>query len=317
MSKWFYGLVVAVICFISTLVIWYYNAIWLPGFTDYPSAYGQMGDFFGGMLNPVLAFASFMALLFTIRIQSKQLDVSTRELEATRKELTASREAQEKSSAALDGQLENLKIQQFESTFFSLIGQVRIASIKSDKKSAVMNCIIWSAELQSKTEYESEVVRLSKLSSDIFDSCKSSNAFDVRYLSLLTSSIVYVDENLKTAAQKIKYLSILSIYANEVESYLLYLWLASFNNDLTGERRKAREIINQYGFFRELITYSGSDSMNMVTVFNAKQHQEQIHFGHDYIKLLCIKLSDAGYFSSCILGRPYPETMLPVDISPQ
>lgn len=34
---------------------------------------GQMGDFFGGMLNPILAFASFIALLYTIRIQSKQI----------------------------------------------------------------------------------------------------------------------------------------------------------------------------------------------------------------------------------------------------
>lgn len=73
MSKWFYGLVVAVICFIVSLGTWYYNAIWLPGFTDYPAAYGQMGDFFGGLLNPVLAFASFMALLYTIRIQSEEL----------------------------------------------------------------------------------------------------------------------------------------------------------------------------------------------------------------------------------------------------
>lgn len=73
MSKWFYCLVAAVICFIGSLVTWYYKAIWLPGFTDYPSAYGQMGDFFGGLLNPVLAFASFMALLYTISIQSKEL----------------------------------------------------------------------------------------------------------------------------------------------------------------------------------------------------------------------------------------------------
>jgi hypothetical protein len=295
----------------------YVSKFGINGLADDPSHWGQMGDFFGGLLNPILAFASFMALLYTIQIQSKQLAVSAKELEATRIELTASREAQEKSSKALDGQLENLKIQQFESTFFSLIGQVRLASMQPDKKAAVMNSITWSANLLSNTEFESELVGLSNLSSKIFDSCKSSNAFNLRYLSLITSSIVYVDENLQSEDQKTKYLSILSIYANEVESYLLYLWLASFNYDLTGERRKAREIINQYGFFRELITYSGADSMNMATVFNAKQHEEQIYFGNDYVKLLRIKLSHAGYFSSCILGSPYPETILPVDISPQ
>ena len=42
--------------------------------------WGQMGDFFGGMLNPILAFASFIALLYTIRIQSEELRLTTKEL---------------------------------------------------------------------------------------------------------------------------------------------------------------------------------------------------------------------------------------------
>lgn len=42
-------------------------------------ALGQMGDFFGGMLNPILAFASFIALLYTIRIQSEELKLTREE----------------------------------------------------------------------------------------------------------------------------------------------------------------------------------------------------------------------------------------------
>lgn len=52
--------------------------------------YGQMGDFFGGMLNPVLAFASFIALLYTIRIQSKQIANSQSEQQAAAFEQTFS-----------------------------------------------------------------------------------------------------------------------------------------------------------------------------------------------------------------------------------
>ena len=92
--------------------------------------WGQFGDFFGGVLNPFLAFCSFMALLYTINIQSKQLTISTEELKETRKELTASREAQERSSAALDGQLQNLKIQQFEATFFRLLENIRHTGVR-------------------------------------------------------------------------------------------------------------------------------------------------------------------------------------------
>ncbi len=46
-----------------------------------PAEWGQMGDFFGGMLNPILAFASFIALLYTIRIQSEELRLTRREFE--------------------------------------------------------------------------------------------------------------------------------------------------------------------------------------------------------------------------------------------
>jgi hypothetical protein len=42
--------------------------------SDVAAKYGQMGDFFGGMLNPILAFASFIALLYTVRIQFNQIE---------------------------------------------------------------------------------------------------------------------------------------------------------------------------------------------------------------------------------------------------
>jgi hypothetical protein len=68
---------------------------------------GQMGDFFGGIINPTLAFLSFCLLLITIKIQSKELKSSTEELK--------------KSSKALKKQSKSLKIQNFETTFFNLI----------------------------------------------------------------------------------------------------------------------------------------------------------------------------------------------------
>lgn len=68
---------------------------------------GQMGDFFGGILNPTLAFLSFCLLLITIKIQSKELKNSTEELA--------------KSSLALTEQSKSLQLQNFENTFFNMI----------------------------------------------------------------------------------------------------------------------------------------------------------------------------------------------------
>lgn len=66
--------------------------------------FGQVGDFFGGMLNPILAFASFIALLYTIRIQSE-------ELRLTKNELKRSADAHEKTEKNLREQIEVAKKQ--------------------------------------------------------------------------------------------------------------------------------------------------------------------------------------------------------------
>jgi hypothetical protein len=122
MKKWIWIsiLIFLIVIYSGTITFRYYYDIWIHGFTDYPAAYGQMGDFFGGLLNPVLSFASFVLLLYTINIQSKQLNISSEELQATRRELEASRKAQEDSSKSLERQLKNAQRQNFESTFFKL-----------------------------------------------------------------------------------------------------------------------------------------------------------------------------------------------------
>ena len=76
--------------------------------------WGTFGDFIGGTLNPTLAFLSLLAILQTIKIQSKELGNSTRALENSEKELV-------KSSEALVEQSNSLKIQNFENTFFNMI----------------------------------------------------------------------------------------------------------------------------------------------------------------------------------------------------
>lgn len=83
--------------------------------------FGQFGDFIGGTLNPILAFLSFMALLYTIKIQMDELKLSREELEATREELKGSRIAQQEQSESLKLQNQATKLQMFENTFFQLL----------------------------------------------------------------------------------------------------------------------------------------------------------------------------------------------------
>ena len=71
--------------------------------------FGQFGDFFGGVANPILTFLTFMGLIMTIIIQKKELIL-------TRKEMRDS-------SNALRQQVVNQDKQRFEDTFFSLLDE--------------------------------------------------------------------------------------------------------------------------------------------------------------------------------------------------
>jgi len=76
----------------------------------------EFGDFFGGVLNPILTFLTFIGLLITIVLQQRELSLSREELVLTRGEL-------KNSSEALASQALTQESQRFENTFFSLLNQ--------------------------------------------------------------------------------------------------------------------------------------------------------------------------------------------------
>lgn len=80
--------------------------------------FGQMADFFGGALGPILSFVSFMGLLVALYVQGAELKLSREELRLSREELA-------KSAEALDSQNSTIERQRFEQTFFSWLGTYR------------------------------------------------------------------------------------------------------------------------------------------------------------------------------------------------
>lgn len=112
LAKWL--LWVGGVAFIGMLLV---LAFYWGHFGDLSSKqkdWGEFGSYFGGTLSPILSFISLMALLSTIVLQSK-------ELELTREELRRSADAQAATKNILNEQSKTLARQQFESTFFSLL----------------------------------------------------------------------------------------------------------------------------------------------------------------------------------------------------
>ena len=125
---------------VLSLYLWKFNGL---AFGDTADVWGQMGDYFGGMLNPIFAFASFMALLYTIRIQSE-------ELRMTREELSKSAAA-----AQLSAELEkqNLEQQRINNSEQLRIAQYQSISTQLQEKSKVINNTLYAPFVSIRKDY--------------------------------------------------------------------------------------------------------------------------------------------------------------------
>lgn len=89
--------------------------------------WAQFGDYIGGILGPAFAFLGLIALLITIRIQSKELAISSNELK--------------QSAKALSEQSRSLHRQNFENRFFNMLSLhheiVNALSVKSENGAVV------------------------------------------------------------------------------------------------------------------------------------------------------------------------------------
>lgn len=100
------GAAVAAFLIILGLYIAYFKNL---SVTNDSATWGTFGDYLGGTLNPIISFLALIGLLYTIHQQAQ-------EMQATRDELERTAEQQSRQS-------EIFNLQQFESTFFSLLEQ--------------------------------------------------------------------------------------------------------------------------------------------------------------------------------------------------
>jgi len=111
MSKrlFFFISIWSIVIILVVFAIYFYN--FSDGFSTDPSAWGQFGDYVGGILNPAFSYVALVLLLFTIIIQSQQLKKSSEGLALSRKELELTRGELKRSSDAQKEQSETLKKQ--------------------------------------------------------------------------------------------------------------------------------------------------------------------------------------------------------------
>lgn len=107
------GAAVAAFLIILGLYIAYFKNL---SVTNDSVTWGTFGDYLGGTLNPIISFLALIGLLYTIHQQAQ-------EMQATREELKQAAEQQRQQVEQQSRQSEIFNLQQFESTFFSLLEQ--------------------------------------------------------------------------------------------------------------------------------------------------------------------------------------------------
>lgn len=115
-------LLIAAIGSLLALTVLSFYFLWFQGeLSDKQDVWGSFGDFVGGTLNPLFSFLALIALLLTIVLQTRQLEMSSEELALSRQELALTRNEVSRSADALASQDKNLLLQRFETTFFNLL----------------------------------------------------------------------------------------------------------------------------------------------------------------------------------------------------
>ncbi|OAE56646.1 hypothetical protein A7J67_08365 [Achromobacter xylosoxidans] len=105
-----------------------------------PDSWGQFGDFFGGVLNPIVGTITIVLLIHTLRAQLKAIELQRRELTLQRNELQLQRVETARSTEALAAQNKAIMMQSFEQTFFAwlqsyrmLVDSVELGNLKGQR----------------------------------------------------------------------------------------------------------------------------------------------------------------------------------------
>ena len=102
-------------------VILSYMIFFNGGFSHDQTIWGTFGDYVGGTLGPILSFFSLFALLLTIILQSRQVEISRQELEASRKELELTREELAKTAEAAQAQTQHFQNESRRADLYRII----------------------------------------------------------------------------------------------------------------------------------------------------------------------------------------------------
>lgn len=200
---------------------------------------GAWGDFFGGVLNPILTFLTFMGLLITIVLQQK-------ELKEARNEFT-------RQSEALEKQQYEMTVQSFDNKFFQMLELFNFVKInvKSEfdfkkQREKLESFILETIEQNQRnivknyySFFESNFVRFNNEYDTIFK----------YYFLNLFQLLKYIDDNADSLEEAKKYSNIIRAQLSKDELVLLLCNCIGVQKFTTNDYQK---LVEKFEFFEHL-----------------------------------------------------------------
>lgn len=191
---------------------------------------GQFGDFVGGFIGTILAFAASLLYLLALREQRKDVRINQRSLQKQTEEFQNQVSELQQSRRAYEKQLEMMQMQQFDSNFYSYFNiyleiKTNIIAKNSDGKS-ILNVFLAQisrnlsiSQLMRKTEYEA----YDAASQEYCKAVMANNFILAHYFRtfyrLMTLALSAPIDN---EASKMKYVKIIRSQLTEEELLILY-----------------------------------------------------------------------------------------------
>ena len=276
----------AIILFIGLLLIYYFNIF--PLDETKKGEWGTFGDFIGGTLNPLFALFSLFAIIYTIKIQTEELELSRKELEETKEELKESRIAQQEQSDSLKLQNQATKLQMFENTFFQLISvfielKRNITSNKTERVNGLVgrelksdSVIITLNSIETITSFVKEINN--KYLGNYNDFNKDYEAITGSYFGQIYQIIKFIETSNIDKKEKYSDIFRAQFTKNELE-FLFYHCLGTIG------KRKFKKLVEDYAFFEHIILNEDIEKQLLEYDKNAFGKNEDILKRYDELKI--------------------------------
>lgn len=214
---------------------------------------GQFGDFVGGIIGTILAFAASLLYLIALKEQRKDVKTNQKALRKQVQEFQNQVKELEMSRGVYEKQLTMMGIQQFESYFYSYFNiylDVKHQLILGNKRTSLKGILkqlstkISKKQINSKTHYEAYQFAICEYNKILLLYRSELSHYFRSFYRLLT--IVTSSHTLSNEIEKMKYIKIIRSQLSEDELLILYY---NSHSPYAGESKK---LLYQYNILKHL-----------------------------------------------------------------